>query len=153
MSICKNNATQIRKIETKMATYIFNNYIKNTNTNSTNSTNSITKKQFMDRIFIHSKGLITQTELLQNEIDNIKKANEEYNLYPEKYIQNKKTIYGYPEEYRCNFIIYNKNKFTRCCNKINDNTHNEIYCSLHWDIENKYYDIYTQLIDNLDKNE
>lgn len=142
MSVCKENAKQIRAIETKIAKYIFNSYIK--------GNSDISQKIYMSKIFFKSKGVISQEELLKDELYIINKATEEYISYPEKYITNKRTVYGYPEGIRCHHIIYKKHKFTRCSKKIDEDNNGYIFCLQHYDSENSYESSYKNLVDKLE---
>lgn len=151
MSICKDNANQIRGVETKMARYIFNSYIKGKKIQVNEKGKLVTSKEFMAKIFLKSNGLITQSDLLKEELTNISKADKDYLLNPDKYINTKKTPYGYPDEFRCHHIIYKKHKFTRCSNKIDEENGGDMYCLQHWDSTNPYEDEYNKLVDNMDK--
>lgn len=143
MSVCKDNAKQIRVIETKIAKYIFNSYIK--------EKSDVSQVDFMSKIFLKSKGVISQTELLKDELTLVDKASEEYDTHPDRYIKNKKTVYGYPDEYRCHHIIYKKHKFTRCSNKIDEENGGDMFCLQHWDSENPYETEYQTLIDKIEE--
>lgn len=143
MSVCKRNAKSIREIETKIAKYIFNSYIK--------GKCDISQTDFMSKLFFKSKGVISQTALLKEELDLIDKATKDYILHPDKYINNKKTVYGYPDEFRCNHIIYKKHKFTRCKNKIDEENGGDTFCLHHWDSENPYETDYQNLVDKLEE--
>jgi|TARA_Y100000389_G_C17347392_1_gene456566 hypothetical protein len=149
MSICKENAKQIRKIETTVTKYIFNSYIKGKNIIINGDEKQLTSKEFMDKIFLKSNGLITQDELLKEEIDNISKADEDYLLNLDKYKKTHKTVYGYPNEFRCHHIIYKKNKFIRCSNKIDEENGGDMFCIQHWDSINPYEDEYNKLVNTL----
>jgi len=150
MSICKDNAKQIRGVETKVAKYIFNSYIKGNNITFNGEEKQLTSKEFMSKLFLKSNGLITQYELLKEEIDNISKADEDYLSNPDKYEKTQKTTYGYPDEYRCHHIIYKKHKFIRCCNKIDEENGGDMFCIYHWDSINPYEDEYNKLVNTLE---
>lgn len=141
MSICKENAKQIREIETKIAKYIFKSYIKDKC--------NISQKEFMSKLFFISKGIISQEELLKDELKLLDKATNEYNSYPDKYIANKKTVFGYPNNLRCNHIIYKNHKFTRCSNKIDEENGGDMFCLHHWDSDNPYDKDYQNLVKKL----
>ena len=143
MSVCKENAKQIRVIETKIAKYIFNSYIK--------EKCKISQAEFMSKLFFKSQGVITQEELLKDELKLLDKATEEYDSHPEKYINNKKTVFGYPDEYRCHHIIYKKHKFTRCKNKVDEENGGDMFCLHHWDSENPYEKEYQKLVDKIEE--
>ena len=162
MSVCKENANQVRAIERKIAKYIFKTYIKGKNLNEGNNgekrdndknketlTITVSEKEFMSKIFFKSRGLITQTDYLTEELNNIAKADEEYLNYPEKYENRKKTVYGYPDDLRCQHIIYNRHKFTRCNNKVDEENGGDVFCLQHWDSENPYETNYKDLVDKL----
>lgn len=151
MSTCKDNSRQIREIETKIARYIFNSYIKGKKSQVNEEEKLVTSKEFMAKIFLKSNGLITQEESLKDELTNISKANEDYLLNSDKYQKTRKTIYGYPDDFRCHHIIYKKHKFTRCNNKIDEENGGDMYCLQHWDSTNPYENEYNKLIDNMEK--
>jgi hypothetical protein len=150
MCSIKDNAKQIRIIETKIARYIFNTYIKTEIMADDLDNSRIQKSIFMNKIFLKSKGIITQDELLKDELAEISKANKEYNLNLDRYKNNKRTVFGYPDEYRCQYILYNKHKFMRCKQKIN--TDSGIHCALHSESINKYKDDYNKCIVALQTN-
>ena len=151
MNTCRDNSSQIRQIETKVARYIFNSYIKGKKIQFNEQEKLVTSKEFMAKIFLKSNGLVTQSELLKEELTNISKANKDYLLNPDNYQKTKKTPFGYPDEFRCHHIIYKKHKFTRCSNKIDEENGGDMYCLQHWDSTNPYENEYNKLVDNIEK--
>ena len=150
MNICKDNSNQIRGVETKMARYIFNSYIKGKKYRLMKKKKLVTSKEFMAKIFLKSSGLITQSNLLKEELTNISKVDNDYLLNPDKYKNTKKTHMVIQMNFVVIISFIKKHKFTRCSNKIDEENGGDMYCQ-HWDSTNPYEDEYNKLVDNMEK--
>lgn len=124
-----------------------------------------TKLNFDKEYYSIKPQTITQEQQLKVELKDIKRANEEYEknpLYKEKIT---KTVFGYPDRFRCEFIILGKHKLHRCKSKVfrdkeietdEDLTKAEIIdeqclyvCKKHLHMENKYAKEYQKLIEKI----
>ena len=101
---------------------------------------------YTDKIFAtQRKHIITQNDILEEDLDNIALADDEYENDPEQFSRRKTN--SYPDIKRCSYIRKHKNKLIRCKNSIvNDD---EDMCSRHEDKPNIYWDSYNELVDNI----
>ena len=112
--------------------------------NDNNKKNKITEESFMNKIFLLKKGIESNLLELKNELKEIKLADEVYKNNPKHYI-NKKTEFGYPDKFRCNFIRYNKHKYYRCKCKISGEDKDKMFCSRHYLEDNIHINNYIKL--------
>jgi hypothetical protein len=163
-------ARYINKIEKTYANYLFNKYVVPTlnldNITKLEEQNKYKNEKFNEfkkKIFYTKPGVITQNILIKNELNDIKRANQIYQKEPNLYLPKiRKTVFGYPDRYRCEFIIYFKNKFHRCKNKVFKDKEIEVdddmtleekldeqhlyVCKRHIGLENKYAQEYQNII-------
>ena len=123
----------LNKVENYIMKYIYNKYIIETNTN-TNTVISNYKynakpnnpedyKTYINIItYKKRKSIITQCESLEVDLENMKLADEEYELNPNKYHLRDYT--SLPNSKRCCFIRLYKNKYKRCNNNVVFNNSN-----------------------------
>ncbi len=155
------NVKNFRSLEMYVAKYIYKKYIeKPSDYNkickySSKVCNKDEFKVYLDTIFVKQRPrIITQTEILEQEIDNINLADARYDDIQEN---SKKQLTSemrfprsetksYPDTMRCHFIIKKKNKYKRCGNKVFSNDIE--YCKKHIHQPNIYYDIYDELLEN-----
>ncbi len=129
---------KINNLEKKIIEFIYEQYIKDKC--------NLSFSEFKDSILVSGKKrLIPQDDILNAELQDIKMANK---LYEEqKGVKKELTDYGYPDEYRCDYICNIKNNLSRCRNKISGT--NSLYCCRHLDKDNIFWDKYQSLIKNL----
>jgi hypothetical protein len=103
-------------------------------------------KSYTDKIFsTQRKHIITQNDILEEDLDNIALADDEYENDPAQF--HRRQTNSYPDIKRCSFIRKHKNKLIRCKNSIiNDD---EDMCSRHEDKPNIYWDSYNELVDKI----
>lgn len=150
----------IESFETKFAHHIIKKYIlasasTDIKTGINDESNvKLTMDGVMSQIFNdRKKQTLSPKEVLQQEYDEIVKADNEYNENIDKYPTGL-TPYGYPNELRCNFIIYSRHRFERCSCKINDDCDEGMYCVRHMTEDNIYASEYElQLMDLESDNE
>ena len=123
----------LQKQEKQYATYLFKKYILPTLDPST-ATREYNK--YMGQLFIKRKSVISQLDFIKEDCETIDKADSLYNANPEHY-PNHKTVYGYPDEYRCNYIIQHMHKLIRCRKKIIIEHGNNL-CNTHCSLDNTY---------------
>ena len=164
---------QLNGVERTFGDYLFYKYIKpNINLDGLNEKEKYDKikdekEKFNKEYFLTKPQTISQEQQIINEINDIKQANKIYET-DEKY-SNKiiKTVYGYPDRYRCEYIMVKNHKLTRCkckvlkdkeidtdmtasINEINDDLH--LYkCSKHINSDNKYSNEYYELVKKVEK--
>ena len=120
--------------------------------------------QFEKEFFRNKPQTISQEEQILQDIEDINNADNVYERHPQYLNKITKTVYGYPDRYRCNYIIQSKHKYRRCKAKViinedekerinknsltladyNDNIYDE-YCSHHIYCENEHLDTYIKL--------
>ena len=105
-------------------------------------------KVYKDIIFgKERKNIITQDELLKQDLENMNIADKEYSL--KKSLFNRKNYDSYPDEKRCSYIRKIKHKLIRCKNSImNDD---EDVCCIHEDTPNIYWDMYNEYLEKMVK--
>lgn len=103
-------------------------------------------KLFTDKIFAtQRKHIIKQNDILEEDLDNIALADDEYENDPGQF--HRRQTNSYPDIKRCSFIRKHKHKLIRCKNSIiNDD---EDMCSRHEDKPNIYWDSYNELVDKI----
>ena len=148
-------------LEMYVARYIYKKYLENVETKdnikypkySSKIIDNYNFKVYLDTIFITQRPkIITQEELLKEEINEIELADEKYNELKEKSKKEitsesrfpRKETSSYPDTMRCTFIIKKKNKYKRCGNKIF--TDEMDTCKKHANQPNIYYDKYCELL-------
>lgn len=131
-------------IEKQYASYIFEKYIKPTLSSLSPIEQEEHETKYMNTLFIKKKPMTADSHL-QLELDEIAQANADYAADP-KAFPSKKTVHGYPDEFRCNFIRQCKTYITRCQNKSVDN---EFYCTQHMDTPNKLLREYEKAVSEL----
>lgn len=92
--------------------------------------------------------IIDQTELLKRELNDIKDANKIHFKHAKNLNTNvgKETEYGYPDKFRCKFVINKKNNFVRCRRRIiNGDAYKYDCCLTHNKQHNVYLDKYLEL--------
>ena len=101
-------------------------------------------KVYTDKIFSKDrKHIINQNDILEEDLDNIALADDEYDPNTFHRQQNN----SYPDIKRCSYIRKHKHKLIRCKNSImNDD---EDMCSRHEDKPNIYWDSYNELVDKI----
>lgn len=120
---------------------------------------------FNKEFFRNKPQTISQKEQVLNDIDDLEAAENVYERYPQYSDKVTKTVYGYPDRYRCNYIILSKHKYHRCKAKVavdedekerinknglspseyNDMIYGE-FCNHHINCENEHLDTYINLI-------
>ena len=114
----------VHRLETQVANQIYTKYFAEL------SATYGDKTDFMDKIMPHKVGKLTQDDIVREELDAIAHADECYEDDPDLY-PDKRTEYGYPDQFRCNFIIYRRNRFNRCSNVISKEDPDDLYCCKH----------------------
>jgi hypothetical protein len=92
--------------------------------------------------------IIDQTELLKKELNDIKEANRIHFKSSNKLDTNigQETEYGYPDKFRCTYVINKKNNFVRCRRRIINGDASKYDCCLtHNRLNNIYLDKYLEL--------
>jgi len=109
-------------------------------------TNTDDYSKYLHTIFSQErKSMITQTESLNEELENMRIADEAYEKDPEGF--HYKDYNSIPDMKRCSFIRKVKNKYKRCGNKIiNDDSD---MCYMHVDSLNIYWDNWCKIIENV----
>ena len=117
-------AAVVHRLETQVANQIYDKYFKALSATCGN------REEFMDKIMPHKVGKLAQDDIVREELETIARADECYEDDPELY-PDKRTEYGYPDQFRCNFIIYRRNRFSRCSNVISKEDPDDLYCCKH----------------------
>lgn len=170
LDIYKTLVKNIKGVERTFGEYLFTTYIipklelDNLSKIKKEEKIKLERDKFKNEFFINKPQIINQEQQIRIDIDDIKKANDIYEKYPDYEKKVTKTVYGYPDRYRCNYIILNKHKYYRCKAKvlidkdtkeqINNNLpieeYNDLiyeeYCSHHINNENTNLDTYIKLI-------
>jgi len=151
-----------RGLEMYVARYIYKKYLENIKTKddikypkySSKIIDNNNFKVYLDTIFTKQRPrMITQEELLEEEMNDIELADEKYDELKEKSKNEitsesrfpRKEISSYPDTMRCTFIVKRKNKYKRCGNKIFRDEMDT--CKLHGNQPNIYWDKYCSLLD------
>ena len=142
----KATADTVQRIEREYATYLFKKKVVPVIREQQQSPEQLgeTETKYMNTLFIKKKSMSADS-YLQMELDEIAMANADYAENPDKY-QSKRTMHGYPDEYRCNYISQEKTHFKRCSQKSMDG---EFYCSQHINTPNKHLREYEKAVDAL----
>jgi hypothetical protein len=103
-------------------------------------------KLYLDIIFSKErKHIIKQSDVLEEDLENMTLADEEYEANPTQFKRQKNN--SYPDIKRCSYIRKHKHKLMRCKNGIiNDD---EDMCSKHEDSLNMYWDMYVELLEKI----
>jgi len=136
-------AAVVHRLETQLANQIYDKYF--TELHKTNSD----KSEFMDKIMPHKVGKLSQDDTVREELETIARADECYEDDPDLY-PDKRTEYGYPDQFRCNFIIYRRNRFSRCSNVISKEDPDDLYCCKHSSEYCEYADAYAKIKERLE---
>lgn len=143
MSKSQNNlAAVVHQLETLVVTQIYNKYF------SDFSATCGDRSEFIDKIIPHKVGKLSQDDIVLEELETISRADECYADDPELY-PDKRTEYGYPDQFRCNYIIYRRNRFNRCSNMISKDDPDNLYCCKHSSEYCEYADSYNQIKERL----
>ena len=141
-----NLVKSLNRIENYTAKYIFNKYICNA-TDENNKDESISYKEFTDTIFgLERKAIITQEEVLNEDLDNMDLADKVFDKAPEKF--KRREYDSLPDVKRCTFIRKHKNKYIRCAMSITDDDNDDYndVCYKHKSSINMYWENYCKLI-------
>jgi hypothetical protein len=128
------------------------------------------REKFNKEFFRNKPQTISQREQILQDIEDIENADNIYKRHPQYLDKITKTVYGYPNRYRCNYIILSKHKYHRCKSKVavdkeekerlNKNSlsisdyNNEIYgdyCSHHINSDNEHLKPYIKLLEDCRK--
>jgi len=135
----------LNRVENYTAKYIFNKYFSNCD-NKDKSLN-LNYKEFIDNIFgLERKSIITQDEILNEDLDNMDLADKVFDKDPENF--KRREYESLPDAKRCTFIRKHKNKYIRCAMSITDdgNDYSSDVCYKHESSVNMYWDNYCSLI-------
>lgn len=136
-------AAVVHRLETQVANQIYAKYFAE----QVNICGG--KTEFMDKIMPHKVGKLSQDDMVREELETIALADECYADDPELY-PDKRTEYGYPDQFRCNFIIYRRNRFGRCSNVISKEDPDDMYCCKHSSEYCEYADEYAAIKERLE---
>lgn len=149
-----NFSKKISQFEINVALYIHKKYFDNKNRNVKNNNHKskpkeseskiIAKDAYLNKLFMFKKYHHSNIQQIKIELKEIESANQAYNEDPKCYL-NKKTEFGYPDKFRCNFIRYDKHKFSRCKCKITNDDPENMFCTRHYLVENEHINEYLKL--------
>jgi hypothetical protein len=140
-------AAVVHRLETQLANQIYTKYFTGLDTQTTLTL--VDKSEFMDKIMPHKVGKLSQDDTVREELETIARADECYEDDPDLY-PDKRTEYGYPDQFRCNFIIYRRNRFSRCSNVISKEDPDDLYCCKHSSEYCEYADAYAKIKERLE---
>lgn len=150
---CTKAPKFIETFETLFARHIIDSYILASHNDDSNNESDLDKSTLtldivMSKLFTsRRKGMLDPKVVLMQEYKDICAADEAYLKNPDKYPDGI-TEYGLASEFRCNFIIYNRHRFERCCRKISKDCDENQYCKIHINEDNVYMTDYeSQLMD------
>jgi len=158
-----NSIKNLKNLDFYVAKYIYKKYIETSVQNddivykySSKVLDKYKFKLYLDTIFNKQRPhLITQKELLEQEIEAINEADIKFDdlqeesvnyLTSESRFPRSKTK-SYPDTMRCTYIIKSKNKYKRCSLKVFSNDIE--YCKKHANQPNLFWDKYCELLDTL----
>ena len=174
----------INKIEKAFGDYLFQKYIIPQIINNLEQENHLEQKnnieidkdeiikqhkdKFDKEYYTTKRNFITQENIIKRDLHDITKAEDIYDKY-EKFSKNiMKTGYGFPDRYRCEYIILKNHKLHRCKNKVfkdkeievdADATNDEIneqqhlyHCKKHLGITNTHLIPYNKLLEQIKAN-
>ena len=134
----KKNVIIVKNIRKDFIKGLFNNYIQKYNNDlkepkkeEKKHENEISYDNFIELMNPKVPSFISQKDELEEEIENINKATQYY--YDNDAICKE---YGFPDELRCSFITFQRNKLFRCKGK---KAENDSVCSRHSNIDNTIY--------------
>ncbi len=130
---------EINKIETSIAVQIYNNYLSG-------KPDVINRTDYLASMVPRKPSTIPQDDEMADEYKRMKLATKAYRESPANYTD-KRTEYGLPEQFRCNYIIYAKHKYRRCACVISKSCSENMYCTRHHEKENTHLDAYNKLIE------
>lgn len=139
-------AAVVHRLETQVANQIYAKYF------ARQSSGCDDKAVFMDTVMPHKVGKLSQDDMVREELKTIALADECYTDNPELY-PDKRTEYGYPDQFRCNFITYRRNRFGRCSNVISKEDPDNMYCCKHSSEYCEYADEYAAIRERLETAE
>jgi hypothetical protein len=148
MSAILKNAELIYALESQYADYLFAKYIEPADLETTElpTTPSPAKEKYINTMFIKPAKPLTLMESIKQEHNTIKRATELYTANPEHY-KNCKTEYGFPDQFRCQYITKHNKYIARCALKKSADDIN--YCTRHKYSINAKAAEYLQLINQL----
>jgi hypothetical protein len=134
----KKNVITVKNIKKDFINELFNNYIQKYNNDLKEPLkeheiheDDISYNNFIELMNPKVPSFISQKDELEEEIENINKATQYY--YDNDSISKE---YGHPDELRCSFIKFQRNKLFRCKSK---KTTNENVCLRHSNIDNSIH--------------
>jgi hypothetical protein len=164
-------AKNIRGVERTFGDYLFNTYVlSKINLDGLSKEEKQkkikeSKKKFENDFYCTKPQTISQKDQIIKDIEDIEMADDIYENNPEYEIKVNKTIYGYPDRYRCEYIILSKHKYHRCKAKVmlneeyaktvdkdidieerNDFIY-EYCCSHHFNMKNEHLTEYNKLVE------
>ncbi len=139
----KGLAAMVHRLETQVANQIYAKYFAEQPIACND------KSEFMDTVMPHKVGKLSQDDMVREELETIALADECYTDDPDLY-PDKRTEYGYPDQFRCNFIIYRRNRFGRCSNVISKEDPDDMYCCKHSSEYCEYADEYAAIKERLE---
>jgi hypothetical protein len=156
----------INSIEMRFGNYLFDKYvkvkldkgdikvdkgdIKVDNKLESKKEINVMYEKFKKKFYYKKKNLITQNEIIKKDIYDITNANNLYSKYNDvKENMDGKTLYGYPDKMRCNYIRMDKHKMQRCKNKISKDDIYDLMCCKHVNLENIYRENYYKLYNKI----
>jgi hypothetical protein len=141
----------LNKVENCTAKYIFNKYICDA-TNGDKKDEPVKYKEYkdyMNNIFgLERKGIITQDEILNEDLDNMDIADKVFDKDPKNF--KRREYESLPDVKRCTFIRKHKNKYIRCAMSITDDDDSDV-CYKHESSINMYWENYCRLINVIEQ--
>jgi hypothetical protein len=161
----------VRGVEKSFGEYLFNTYVLpkiNLDGFCKEERDKKLKEErdnFNKEFFRNRPQTISQREQILQDVEDLEEADSVYERYPKYADKVTKTVYGYPDRYRCDYIILSKHKYHRCKAKVavdedekervdkrtlapaeyNDMIYSD-YCCHHIHCENEHLDAYIELI-------
>jgi hypothetical protein len=130
---------EINRLETSVAVQIYNNYLSG-------KPGVLNRTDYLASMVPHKPSTIPQDNEMADDYKRMKLATKAYAKSPISYTD-KRTEYGLPEQFRCNYIIYSKHKYRRCACVISKECGENMYCARHYEKENAHMDAYSKLLE------
>ena len=147
----KNIHHEIQRLERLVLKHIYDTYLNTIDDDEDQEQDNVqqnkgieTQDVFIQKFTRRYQAPISQEELIKQELYKAEQSNIEYDKYGDE-----KTIYGYPDALRCQYIIFKGNKLKRCSNKIKE----DHFCYSHIGKENPFHKKYQDLIKNFKLNQ